>query len=163
MKKKISVSSYRRQAEANTLDFFGTYFEKRRLVFCKLTTEFTKNKVNWALGCSCNLFFRGIVDDFNDFDFIVEQESIEIIQAVMKSLDAVLIATGGNGFCESDIYLHYILDGCDVDIISGFRLNTFGTSFYYRYSNVEVELVDLDYIKVPLISAEALFILYGMM
>lgn len=161
--KTCAVDKYHRQRNANVLDFFGKDFEKRRLVFFKIVAEFEKKGVYWALGCSSNLFFRGIVDDFNDFDFIVDQTSLETIESIMDSLGGVLLGTGGNGFCESDMYMHFALDGCDIDIISGFRLQTFGTSFYYPYSANEVEIIDLDYMHIPLITVEALFILYAMM
>lgn len=162
MKKQKKID-YRRQSQANIQDFWSEDFSIRRKVFFKLTKKLNDNQVNWALGCSSNLFFRGIVDDFNDFDLIVDKNSIEKIGTIMKSLGAKLIATGGNGFCESDIYFHYSLDGCDIDIISGFRIKTFGTVFYYCYNSKEIEYLDLEYLQVPLITVEAQLILYAMM
>lgn len=82
---------------------------------------------------------------------------------ILENLGAELVATGSNECCQSDCYFHYVIGRCDIDVISGFRLKTFGTSYYYPYQGNQVELLDLDYVTVPLLPAEALFVLYGMM
>ena len=56
-----------------------------------------------------NLFCRGVVDDFHDLDLIVDIKNIEQIQKEMNEMGAVLFQTGGNVFCESDVYFHYPL------------------------------------------------------
>ena len=81
---------------------------------------------------------------------------------ILENLGAELVATGSNECCQSDCYFHYVIGRCDIDVISGFRLKTFGTSYYYPYQGNQVELLDLDYVTVPLLPAEALFVLYGM-
>lgn len=154
---------YRRQSDSNILDFFNDYFESRRNVFFKIIDEFKKQDIHFALGCSSNLFFRGIVDDFNDFDIIFEKKDSDAISEIMSKLGAKLVATGGNGFCESDLYLHYILDSIHIDFISGFRINTFDKSYYYDLSNNEVENLDSEYFQIPLVPTEIQLILYAMM
>lgn len=82
----------------------------------------------------------------------------------MEEKGAILTETGGNGFCESDMYMHYQLGRVDVDIISGFRIVTFGTEYYYPYKSNQVDIVEvMDNIKVPLVPMEAMYILYYMM
>lgn len=154
---------YRRQSDSNILDFFNDYFESRRNVFFKIIDEFKKQDIHFALGCSSNLFFRGIVDDFNDFDIIFEKNDSDAISEIMSKLGAKLVGTGGNGFCESDVYLHYILDSTHIDFISGFRINTFDKSFYYDLPNNEVENLDSEYFQIPLVPTEIQLILYAMM
>lgn len=154
---------YRRQSDSNILDFFNDYFESRRNVFFKIIDEFKKQDIHFALGCSSNLFFRGIVDDFNDFDIIFEKKDSDTISEIMSKLGAKLIGTGGNGFCESDLYLHYILDSIHIDFISGFRINTFDKSYYYDLPNNEVENLESEYFQIPLVPTEIQLILYAMM
>lgn len=154
---------YRRQSNSNVLDFFNDYFEPRRKVLFQIIDEFNKQNIHFALACSSNLFFRGVVDDFNDFDIIFEKKDSDLISEIMTKLGGKLLGTGGNGFCESDVYLHYILDSIHIDFISGFRINTFGKSYYYDLSSNELENLDLEYFQISLVPIEIQLILYCMM
>lgn len=139
-------------------------YRERKKVFLNLIEEFKKFNVGWALGCSMNLFLRGIIDDFHDLDLLVNIKDIDKIKKIMEEKGAILTETGGNGFCESDMYMHYQLGRVDVDIISGFRIVTFGTEYYYPYKSNQVDIVEvMDNIKVPLVPMEAMYILYYMM
>ena len=91
--------NYKNQSNSNILDFYGNYFEDRRNVFFRIINQFKKYNVNYALGCSSNLFFRGIVDDFNDFDIIFDKKDSDKISEIMQNLGGKLVGTGGNGFC----------------------------------------------------------------
>ncbi len=157
--------NYLQQSMDNISCFFTEKdFAEQRKTFFNITKKFKECNIDWALACSCNLFFRGIVDDFHDFDFIIDSNSTKNISELMDSLGARLVGTGGNGYCKSDLYLHYKLNHCDIDIICGFRLLTFGTVFYYKYDAKEIDFLDSEYLSgIPLISAEASFLLYAMM
>ena len=158
------MTNYRDQALNNLVCLFeDTEYKERKEVFCVLLEKFNSGKVNWAVGCSMNLFLRGVVDDFHDLDIIVDSESIPEIKKIMEELGAELVGTGGNGFCESDIYLHYQLGREDVDIIAGFRVITFGTSYYYKYDRAEIDMLEILDVEVPAISLEAMYLLYYMM
>ena len=161
----IMRKNYLQQSMDNISCFFTEKdFAEQRKTFFNITKKFKECNIDWALACSCNLFFRGIVDDFHDFDFIIDSNSTKNISELMDSLGARLVGTGGNGYCKSDLYLHYKLNHCDIDIICGFRLLTFGTVFYYKYDAKEIDFLDSEYLSgIPLISAEASFLLYAMM
>ena len=135
---------YQSQANISSLLEDGEY-EERKNCLLKLLKNFEEKEVIYGVGCSFNLFLRGIVDEFHDFDLIVEKESISTVKQIMENLGAKLVATGGNGYCESDVYLHYQLGRVDVDIISGFRVLTYNT------------------ISIPLLPLECLYGLYYMM
>ena len=157
-------TSYGDQALNNMVSLYeDTEYKERKEVFLELIQLFKENNVKWALGCSMNLFCRGLIDDFHDLDIIVDKCSIETIKKIMNDLGAVLTETGGNGFCESDIYFHYQLGRVDVDIISGFRVVTFGTSYYYPFKENEIDVINTMQLTIPLISLEAMYILYYMM
>lgn len=141
-------------------------YEERKIVLLQLVKMFEEENVQWGLGCSTNLFLRGIVDEFHDFDMIVDISDINKVSKIMNSLNATLVATGGNGFCESDIYMHYQLGRVDVDIIANFRVKTFETEYVYQYSPKEIEyckIYEETQIVIPLITVEALYVLYCMM
>lgn len=152
------------QSRNNLLCFLEDIeYANRKDAFFKLEKIFGERGVKWAVGCSMDLFLRGLTDEFHDLDLIVAKESIPVIKNIMKELGAELTATGGNGFCESDVYLHYHIGRVDIDIISGFRVMTFNTQYYYSYDEEEIDWMEFEGLQVPLISLEAMYILYYMM
>ena len=158
------INNYYYQASANIQCFMqDTEYRERKGALFALCDLFQENNIRWGLSCSANLFLRGIVDDFHDFDFIVEIDDCHRVKKLMEEIGAILKETGGNGFCESDVYMHYQLGRVDVDIISGFKIVTFGTYYKYSFNPEEIEFVDIGKIQLPFIPMEALYILYAMM
>lgn len=158
------INEYNHQAEANIQCLLEDIeYCERKNALLTLIENFEKRDIKWSLACSANLFLRGVVDEFHDFDFIVDRESIETIKQTMKELNAKLVGTGGNGYCESDVYLHYQFGRIDVDIISVFRVITFGSYFEYPFNENELDVLELDGRKIWLSSMEAQYLLYAMM
>lgn len=156
---------YQSQANISSLLEDREYEERKDCLF-KLLKEFDKKEVIYGMGCSFNLFLRGIVDEFHDFDIIISKNSVSKVKGIMKALGATLVATGGNGYCESDVYLHYQLGRVDVDIISGFRVLTYNTQIYYAIDSSEMEyctIYEESPIYIPLLPLEVLYCLYYMM
>ena len=158
---------YNYQSEANISSLLEDLeYKERKEALLIILKEFKNNEVKYGVACSFNLFLLGITDEFHDFDFIVDIDSISSVKKVMKELGAKLVDSGGNGVCESDIYLHYQLGRVDIDIISGFQILTFGTSIHYKYNSDEINTLIIyedEKIEIPLITVEALFLLYAMM
>ena len=97
------------QKEANLASFCEErdYLERKN-VLKKLTNSFEKAKVRWAIVCSLNLYMRGVVDDFNDIDLLVEAKDAEIIKDIMlNELQAVPIEVPDIGFCRSDVIMYF--------------------------------------------------------
>lgn len=158
------MSKYSDQSLNNIVCLFeDVEYKERKEVFLRILKEFSERNVKWAVGCSMSLFLRGIVDEFHDLDLIVDKDSIETIKSIMNEIGAEFIATGGNGFCESDVYLHYQVGRVDVDFISGFKVMTFNTQYYYRYNGDELDWIKIEDFNVPVIATEAMYILYYMM
>ena len=157
-------NNYEYQSEANVLCLLeDEEYLERKEALCKLADEFNKSGIRWGLACSMNLFLRGLVDEFHDLDLVVEEEDIPKVKDIMEKNGGILKATGGNGFCESNCYMHFQLKRVDIDIISGFRIITFGTKFLYNFNESEIEYIKVEEKKIPLIPVEALYLLYAMM
>lgn len=161
------MNNYNYQVDANISSFIeDDDYEERKSFFLNFLKTLQEADIKYGVACSFNLFLRGIVDEFHDFDLIVDIEDIPTLKEIMERLGAILVSTGGNGFCESNVYLHYQVGRIDLDIISGFRILTFGTSFIYEYNSSEIETIKIyeeEEIVIPIISAEAMFLLYCMM
>ena len=158
------INSYDYQSKANIQCLLEDieYSERKEALFT-LYDELNKADIRWGLECSTNLFIRGIVDEFHDLDLLVDIKSIPKIEEIMGKLGAILKETGGNGYCESDMYMHFQFGRIDVDVISGFRLVTFGTHFEYYLNPEELQYMHLEGRNIPLVSMEALYLLYSMM
>ncbi len=158
------INSYDYQSKANIQCLLEDIeYSERKAALFTLFDELRKADVRWGLACSTNLFVRGIVDEFHDLDLIVDIKSIPKVEKIMKEQGAILKETGGNGYCESDIYMHFQFGRVDVDVISGFRVVTFGTHFEYYFNPEELQFIELEDKNIPLISMEALYLLYSMM
>ena len=159
--------NYQEQSDINHSYFLeDDKFSEIKNVFIQVVKTFKEKQVDWALLCSMNLFLTGITDEFNDIDILVSQECFDKASNILEEFGANLIAKGGNGYCESDNYCHYRIGNVDIDLIAGFRILTYGTSYYYSYQKDEVNFLYLDVgegLEIPKVSLEALYILYAMM
>lgn len=161
------MNKYLYQSDANIACLLDDeeYSERREALF-KLVKSFEQEKIKWGLGCSANLFLRGIVDEFHDFDLIVDGDDVDKVKKILEGMGAECVATGGNGYCESEKYFHYQLGRVDVDVISGFKVCTFGGQYLYRWNVREIEYCSIyeeSKVAIPLIATEALYALYFMM
>ncbi len=156
---------YNYQANANISGFLeDVEYEERKNALLEIVDAF--NGIGYGIICSFNLFLRGIVDDFHDFDLLVDIKDIHKVKNIMEIMGAELIETGGNGYCESDQYLHYQLGRVDVDIIAGFRVVTFNTEILYKFNSDEIStytIYEEKELKIPIVPTEAMYLLYAMM
>lgn len=151
------------QQTANLLSFYtDSEMAHRKDVLLKLTAEMKKNEVKWALTCSCAFFFRGMVDEFHDYDVIVEKESINKFIEIFKAMGGQLNEgqDGKEKFFDSKIFLSGELQGIEFDVISSFTVTTYGKRYCY-----ELQTEHIEYIKevIPVSPVESCMLLYGMM
>ena len=152
------------QALANLSDLLKEpqYAERKECLF-KILEIFQKCKINYSIICSLNLFIRGIIDDFYDFDILIEYEEAKKVKSILEAQGAILVATGGNGYCESRKYMNFKWGRVDIDIIADFRLVTFESEYIYVYNENENDKVTIGNLETKLASLEALYVLYYMM
>ena len=160
----MMINNYNFQKGSNLLALISDqdYVERREVLF-RVINQFDQEGIRYGITFSLNLFMQGIVDDFNDIDIFVAEEDIPRMIEVMKSMKASLEKMGGNGFCKSDHFFSYMVDSVQVEIMVGFRINTYGTTYYYPLNLKELDFVQIYGKKIPLVPAEALFISYFMM
>ncbi len=164
MKNKIA-RDYRDQAYANHLALLSSEeFQERLEVLKTIARVFSKYGIIWALAFSSNLFLRGIVDDFHDFDLLISSRDVDKLDEALKEIGVKIISTSQKGVFSSPYYKEAELGRVHLDIIVGIEINTFGTTYRYEVKEEELFMVNLDgNIYVPLVPIEANHILYGMM
>lgn len=154
---------YNGQQVANLLHFYNDpEMTHHKEVLYRIIKAMEAAKVKWALTCSASFFFKGLVDEFHDFDFIVEEGSFEKFVEVFKELGGEL-NFNQNGkekfFAPEDKYAWGHLEGVEVDIDCPFSVTTYNTKYSYELLPEHIEYVR----EIPVIPMEANMMLYGMM
>lgn len=154
------MKKYEAQKSANLLYYTDTDLKEKRTVLKKIINE-TRNNVVWALSCSGSLFFRGIVDDFNDFDIVVEESSIEKFIEIFERIGGVWVKkkNGKEKYFDSRFFKSGKIGTVEFDIISEFTVTTFNTRYSYLFKKEDIEFIN----DVPICPVEATMLLYGMM
>ena len=82
----MDKEEYKYQKEVNIRALINDQeYEVRRNVIKEVVDIFEKEKVDWALSCSSQLFLNGVVDDFHDFDILIGGNTIgEMKKALAK-------------------------------------------------------------------------------
>ena len=155
---------YEKQAIANLLAFYtNAKLAKKRDVLLRILKETSKRGIVFALSCSGAYFFRGLIDDFHDYDIIVEKSSINQFIEIFINLGGTLEygqKKENEKIFASKFFCSGQLDGVEFDIISEFTITTFNTRYTYDFKSYEVELING---LIPVCPIESNLILYGMM
>ena len=140
------------------------YREKREILE-KISKAFEQAGIKWALSCSAALFFRGIVDGFNDFDILLSKDSMEKAKETLRNLGVVLNESTpqkDDYFCSPD-FQQARYGNVEFDLITDISIKTFGKTYTYKIEQgLEMNSLDGNY-PLPLIPIEAQLVLYGKM
>ena len=156
---------YKYQAEVNIKALLEDQeYLKRRNVLKKVAKSFESHKVDWALSCSSQLFLKGVVDNFHDYDILIGGNTIGEMKKALDKIGATSRDVGDQTNFYSNAFFRYRLNEIDLDMVSSFRIVIFDTVYCCDYYDFNLETVDLEGIgKIPIIPMEASYLLYGMM
>ncbi len=96
-----------------------TEIERKLQVLAKIAQRLNTEKITWCVGASLLLYFKGIVDEFNDVDIMVSDSDTDKIEYILNQL-GTLQTPNPNEKYKTKRFLEYIVDGVDVDVMSGF-------------------------------------------
>lgn len=154
------------QQHANILALLtASQYAERKKVLENLCMAFAKTKITWALSMSASLFMYGVWDDFNDFDILIELQSVEEFERIFTSIGGVIDhnTKQKEAFC-SPYYKEATIGTIHFDLIGDIALETYNTHYCYRLKQTDVEYLFLEKnIPVPLCPMEANLLLYAMM
>ena len=153
----------REQAFANKVALLtSSDFSARKEALEKLTEA--ASGITWALSCSSNLFLRGLIDDFGDFDILLDMKDVEKFKTAFQEMGGQLMETVQKRCFSSPYYQEGVYGDVHFDIVGDITVNTYGTQYCYQLCPEEIETVNLERnVLVPLCPIEANFLLYGMM
>ena len=153
------------QGMANKLAFLtAEEYSSRREILERIIPALEKTKSIWGLSCSANLFFSGLVDDFNDFDILIRLEDIEIVKKTIAECGIQLLDTVQKRCFSSPYYQEATIGDVHFDLVGDITINTFRCSYQYSVREEDIIYTPLEGgINIPQIPVEASLILYGMM
>ena len=123
---------------------------KKLAVLKRIANEFNKAEITWALGASMLLYLKEIIEDFHDIDIMVIQEDVKTAQEILSKI-GTLQPANPNAKYQTKVFLEYVIDGVDVDVMAGFAIIRDGTVFDCSLKKEEiVEFYELDGEKIPL-------------
>lgn len=131
-------------------------------VLLKVTEAFNKASFTWAVGASMVLNHYEIVDQVNDIDIVISCNDVKMADQILSSLgkkqETHEITTYNNEY-----FGNFIVDGVEIDMMSGLLINNHGCHYLYPFDKSSVvDYKDIDGYQVPMTSLEEWYILYQM-
>lgn len=60
-----------------------TIIQKKLNVLSMIAESLNKNNITWAIGASLLLYFKGIANEFNDIDIIIDEKDVEKVKKIL--------------------------------------------------------------------------------
>lgn len=119
-------------------------------VLKKIANELNRMNVTWSLGASMLLYFKGIIKEFKDIDLMVVDKDIDLAIKILNHLGE-LQTSSLNSKYRTKVFLEYVIDEVDVDVMCGFSIMNKDTLIDCSLNKEQiVEFYDLDGVKIPL-------------
>ena len=96
--------------------------EKIQLLL-RIAHRLNEAHVEWALGASMLLYFKGITSEFHDTDLMVAERNTECVRTILSEMGE---------FCPCDsnpttmyrtkTFMEFLIDSVEVDVMAGFAI-----------------------------------------
>ena len=96
----------------------------------KIARRFNESQIEWALGASLMLFLKGIVSEFHDIDLMISVQDVERAKAILLEMgDLCPPNPEPNPMYQTKVFMEFIIDSIDVDVMAGFAIVKEGKLF----------------------------------
>lgn len=131
----------------------------------KLERMFREEGIEWALAYSTDLFIRGLIDDFNDLDVIVQDDldSGKLVK-MLKSNNIDIVSTSNDKIFTTKYFCtcRDLDTGIQIEFIIGFGMKVNKIHYEYLLKN-RIDYFRLVNISLPVINICDLYILYAIL
>ncbi|MDU2670854.1 MAG: hypothetical protein E7C49_02480 [Clostridium sp.] len=128
--------------------------EKKLNVLIKVAELLNKNNINWAIGASLLLYFKGIAEEFHDIDIMVDESGVEIVKKILLSL-GTLQPENPNMKYKTNHFLEFKIDDVDFDVMAGFVIVKDNKEYYFPLQKKSIkDYISIDSVTIPLQSIE---------
>ena len=103
--------------------------EKIQLLL-KIAHRLNEAGVEWALGASMMLYFKGITSDFHDIDLMVADCDAECVRTILSEMgESCPSDLAPNPMYRTKTFMEFLIDSIDVDVMAGFAIVKDGTVY----------------------------------
>ena len=79
--------------------------------------------VEWALGASMLLYFKGITSDFHDIDLMVADRNAECVRTILSEMGESCSSDSiPNPMYRTKNFMEFRIDSVEVDVMAGFAI-----------------------------------------
>lgn len=124
----------------------------------KIAYHFNKENVEWALGASMLLYFKGITTEFHDIDLMVSTDDVKKVKDILLGMGKIQESNQDqNSIYRTKTFMEFVIDDIDVDVdvMAGLAILYEGKLYDCSLSeNQIVEKIKLGRELVPLQSPQ---------
>lgn len=95
--------------------------EQKLEVLVKIASTLNDNKITWAIGGSLMLYFKGIIDHFQDIDIMVIEEDVHKLKELLLKI-GILTPANPNDKYKTKYFLEFIVNEVEIDVMAGFSI-----------------------------------------
>jgi hypothetical protein len=122
--------------------------------------KLNSSNIVWGVGASIMLNHYGLVEKPNDIDIIVGLRDIDKADEVLNSI-GVKKGREETSTYSTRYFYEYTVNGIDVDVMSGFKINHSEGIFDYIFDEDSITAIkDINGVSIPLISLEDWYVIY---
>lgn len=100
-----------------------TGIEDKISLLKRIAHRLNEAQVEWCLGASMMLYFKGIVSEFHDIDLMISVDDVEVDKTILSEGHAVFHPiTSLNPLYQTKCFMEYDIDAIDVDVMAGFAI-----------------------------------------
>lgn len=130
----------------NTLSYIGKKLNEANVV--------------WGVGASLLLNQFGLIDKPNDIDIFVDIKDIDKVDGILKSIGDKKLWEKAATYSTKYFY-EYVINGVEVDVMAGFRINHNSGVFEYVFDNSSIsETREINGVNIPFTSLEDWYVIY---
>ena len=79
--------------------------------------------VEWALGASMMLYFKGIVSEFNDIDLMISNNDVECVRVILSEMGELHPPNPNpKAMYKTKTFMEFTIDSIDIDVMAGFAI-----------------------------------------
>ena len=96
--------------------------EKIQLLL-KIAHRLNEAHVEWALGASMLMYFKGITSEFHDIDLMVAERNTECVRKILSEMgESCPSESIQNPMYQTKIFMEFLIDSVEVDVMAGFAI-----------------------------------------
>ena len=97
--------------------------QKKIELLQKIAHRLNEAHVQWALGASMLLYFKGITSEFHDIDLMVADHDAECVRTILSEMGKLCPPDPmPHPMYRTKAFMEFLIDSIEVDVMAGFAI-----------------------------------------